>query len=66
MSQYLNDPYFAVAMFFVCGAIALAALLSSMKQGGSTYGLIFALLFAGAAAYFAPGAFAVIGGSPTP
>lgn len=60
MTQFLNDPVVNIVLFLLCAAIAVGSLLSSMKSGGSTYGMLFALIFAGLAAYFAPGAFALM------
>ena len=62
MIEILNDPYTAIALFFLCAALAVGALLNSMKSGGTAGGIITALLFAGLAAYFAPDAFALMSG----
>ena len=64
MSQLLNDPYMVLGLFFVCCALAIGTLLSSMKQGGTRGGIILALLFAGIAAYLAPEAFSLMSGPP--
>lgn len=63
--EMLNDPYVVMGLFFLCAVLALASLLNAMKSGGSTGGLVLALIFAGVAAYFAPGAFAVLSASPS-
>ena len=64
ISHYLNDPYVILGLFFLCCVLALASLLSAMKSGGSTMGLLFALVFAGVAALLAPDAFALMSSAP--
>ena len=64
MTQLFNDPIVLLAVFLLCGAIAVGTLLSSMKQGGSAVGIIIALLFAGIAAWLSPEVFAMMGKDP--
>lgn len=59
-AEILNDPMTGFALFFICSVLALGSLVGSLKHGGSATGIIMAILFAGVAAYFAPGAFDII------
>ena len=63
-SELIRDPMAIVAVFLICCAISVASLLNSMKQGGSTFGIFAALLFAGAAAWLSPTVFKIINGTP--
>ena len=63
LTEIFNNPYTVLAVFFVSAVIAVASLLGSMKHGGSSTGIIVALIFAGIALYVSPSAFALIGGS---
>ena len=54
MTELLNDPMVALALFLVSAMIAIGSLLSAMKRGGSTFGVLVALIFAGLAAYLVP------------
>ena len=62
--EFLDDPFVVLGLFFLSAVLALASLLNAMKSGGATGGLVLALIFAGIAAYFAPGAFAVLSAAP--
>ena len=66
LNQILADPYFILGVFFVSCMIAIASLLSAMKQGGSRNGLLIALIFIGIAGYFTMDVFEIIGGTYRP